>query len=489
MLNKVKTILKILLTSLLIINLLKTCAHAETLTKLENDYTNEQVMEYLLENITIYTNKSIYGTTWATCKSNWENEPNNVVFYYYYNNNASTSYARTASFMDGTITWNKTNSTNPNTNNLNMSTGYELFNMGNNQGQAHYNRSNNYSCAWGNNINNNYLKYYIYKDDNGDWWQYTNDPNISLENIQSGLDFELASTKSITNYQDDGLYWYFQYMYSNYYWLLGTFTNANEFDEVEFKLKDSDSDITIATAYATQNYTHDGMSINNGQLLIDNYKIYLNQRYYLEYTCYKDGEIVDYFAYQIVFMNRNAVITNGEITSVGSGDSYTNQDQTNTELNFWQETYQKMFTTSGDYIQSKFDEVKNDLHISGDSELEKSFIDLITQNHEDFVISWNTIDTPYLKLSGDSINFSKLERENESLHEAMEWERAIVGFALGSLLIRNYWTTFLMALGIGTQVYDKEDQEKTIVSYNEQGDRSITRTKKVGNLTIRRKSK
>ena len=71
----------------------------------------------------------------------------------------------------------------------------------------------------------------------------------------------------------------------------------------------------------------------------------------------------------------------------------------------------------------------------------------------------------------------------------MEWERVIVGFALGSLLIRNYWTTFLMALGIGTQVYDKEDQEKTIVSYNENGDRSITRTKKLGNLTIRRKSK
>lgn len=117
-------------------------------------------------------------------------------------------------------------------------------------------------------------------------------------------------------------------MYSNSKWLLGTFTNASEFDEVVFKLKDSDSDITISTAYATQNYTHDGMSINNGQLFIDNYKIYLNQRYYLEYTCYIDGEIVDYFAYQIVFMNRNAVITNGEVISVGSGDNYNVQNST-----------------------------------------------------------------------------------------------------------------------------------------------------------------
>ena len=333
MLKKIKLFLQVFLTSLMIFNILNSYAHAETLTKLEKPYTNEAVMTYLLDNITIYINKPIYGTTWATFRNNWESETDNVVFFYYYNNNASASYARTAAFYYGNISYNTTSYNAPNTNNLTLIRGGVLNNLGNNDGQAYYSYYSNFSAQWGSNINNNYLKYYLYKDDNGDWWQYTNNSNISLENIQTGLDFELASTKSITNYQDDGLYWYFQYQYNSSQWLLGWFNNANEFDEVEFKLIDDLTNVTISTTYATSGYNIDGLSISNNSLFLDSYKVYLNQRYKIEYICYKDGEIVDCFFYPIVFMYRNAVISDGVVSSIGSGDGYTIQNSVNDIIN------------------------------------------------------------------------------------------------------------------------------------------------------------
>lgn len=78
-----------------------------------------------------------------------------------------------------------------------------------------------------------------------------------------------------------------------------------------------------------------------------------------------------------------------------------------------------------------------------------------------------------------------MERENETFAKIMEWERVILCFSLGTLLIRNYWTTILLCLGVGIQVYDRTEEEKAIVNKTYTTDRKgntiTTTTIKKGN--------
>lgn len=156
--------------------------------------------------------------------------------------------------------------------------------------------------------------------------------------------------------------------------------------------------------------------------------------------------------------------------------------------------YNKLFTVSGDYVSNKLTQIKENLGFSGDYEEEKVFLDLISGDYGDFVISWNSY-TPHFSLkgqqinnvqmiSGDTINFSQLERENPKLHEVMEWTRTILGFSLGFLLIRNYWNTILHTLGIGTQIYDSADGEKESikVEFDKKGNRTEVHSKNIGGV-------
>lgn len=169
--------------------------------------------------------------------------------------------------------------------------------------------------------------------------------------------------------------------------------------------------------------------------------------------------------------------------------------------NYWQQAYDKLFTISGDYVENKLQEIRNELNISGDYEEEKAFINLINENASDFIISWESY-TPHFSIqgqqidnvqmiSGDKINFSKLERENEGLHEAMTWTRTLLGFSLGILLIKNGWKTLMHTLGIGVQVYENSKEEQGTITQNitidKKGNTTTTETYKKGNITIRRK--
>lgn len=111
---------------------------------------------------------------------------------------------------------------------------------------------------------------------------------------------------------------------------------------------------------------------------------------------------------------------------------------------------------------------------SGEYEIAMLGLNFIDENNSnDFIISWDTINTQYLKISGDSINFSKLERENPPLAEAMLWARRLVGLSLLIIFGRNCWNTLLNMLGVGTQIYAKENEEQDKINKAEQ-----TRVKK-----------
>lgn len=169
---------------------------------------------------------------------------------------------------------------------------------------------------------------------------------------------------------------------------------------------------------------------------------------------------------------------------------------------FWEKAYNDLFTISGDYITKKFEEIREKYKISGDYEIEQSIINTIQDNANDFIISWEAVETHFsfgnyeestkqLLIPSGEINFSKMERENQDFHTTMEWARTIIGFSLGMLLLRNYWTTLMLTLGIGIQVYDKETQEKNAINQtitiDKNGKQTMTTTQKIGNLTIRRK--
>lgn len=139
--------------------------------------------------------------------------------------------------------------------------------------------------------------------------------------------FDLASTLSISNYQGLGQFFAFRYTYNNNKWLLGTCSGLEDVTEVVFKMIDLTSDSVIATCYKTGSASN--MRLVGNDLQIDGYILYQNQPYRLNYDVYVDGEIVESDFYDVVFMDRFAVINNGVVDSYGSGDSYNVQNSTN----------------------------------------------------------------------------------------------------------------------------------------------------------------
>lgn len=137
--------------------------------------------------------------------------------------------------------------------------------------------------------------------------------------------------------------------------------------------------------------------------------------------------------------------------------------------NILKNIYKNLFTlNSGDLKEIITNAVDESTLGSGDLLIWENIIGIVEDTGEDFIISWDTINTTYLKISGDSINFSKLERENEGLHQAMIWARRIVGLSLLFLFAKNCWNTLLNMLGIGTQIYNKEISDQKAIDRAEE---------------------
>ena len=248
-------------------------------------------------------------------------------------------------------------------------------------------------------------------------------------------------------------------------------------------------------------------SINGGylwQLEIPNTTDLINGNYY--HVKYNDNT-QDFFTTQdfIISWQRQAGV--GEITN-NSGDvtgsinlkpiqdSIDNVNNTLQEnQSFWEQAYRTMFVPSGDYVEARLEEFKNNLQVSGDYEEIKMFLEDIKNNSGDFIISWEDRETHFtiggqdigqqLQIERNQINFSQLERENEDLHNVMIWVRILTGFALSVLIIRQGWTLLLKTIGVSTDVYESTKDEQAIISKtytkDEKGNTHITTTIKKGN--------
>lgn len=125
--------------------------------------------------------------------------------------------------------------------------------------------------------------------------------------------------------------------------------------------------------------------------------------------------------------------------------------------------YDKLFKVESGDILHALEHIKETNNItdmelySGDLEI----LNILTGEPNDFVISWNNINYQNETIipSGD-INFSQKIRENQTLQEVMNWVHVILGFSLITIIIQEYWFTFLKILGVGVSVYEDNQEER-----------------------------
>lgn len=131
-----------------------------------------------------------------------------------------------------------------------------------------------------------------------------------------------------------------------------------------------------------------------------------------------------------------------------------------------------MFIPSGDKIENNIQQLKEHIGISGDVSGELLILENIKNNSGDFVIRWDAMQSHFsingaqlqnqLEIPSGEINFSKIERENESFQTTMGWVRVLLGFSLIVLVIKQTWVLILKTLGLSTDVYEehREEQER-----------------------------
>lgn len=148
-----------------------------------------------------------------------------------------------------------------------------------------------------------------------------------------------------------------------------------------------------------------------------------------------------------------------------SGEQKAEERQT-----FWQQAYETMFIPSGDKIENNIQQLKEHIGMSGDVSGELLILENIKNNSGDFIIKWDTMQSHFslngvqlekqLKIPSGEINFSRIERENETFQTTMEWVRILLGFSLIVLIIKQTWILILKTLGLSTEVYEEHREEK-----------------------------
>lgn len=77
-------------------------------------------------------------------------------------------------------------------------------------------------------------------------------------------------------------------------------------------------------------------------------------------------------------------------------------------------------------------------------------------------------------IPANQINFSQMERENETFALIMYWARIFINFALFSLIIHEAYILFLATLGVGTQIYGMKQEEKATLQKQQEAQRRTT---------------
>lgn len=76
-------------------------------------------------------------------------------------------------------------------------------------------------------------------------------------------------------------------------------------------------------------------------------------------------------------------------------------------------------------------------------------------------------------IPANQINFSQMERENETFHTVMYWARIFINFALFSLIIHEAYILLLATLGVGTQIYGMKQEEKATLQKQQEAQRRV----------------
>lgn len=158
-------------------------------------------------------------------------------------------------------------------------------------------------------------------------------------------------------------------------------------------------------------------------------------------------------------------LVDGSIVNYGwtSGDfEYTLQDQTQEQQNFTEKIIESLFKIeSGDIQQVISGIIQNTrLNEMGQVSGELAMLNVLTGEPSDFVISWQPAiyEGQVIIPSGD-INFSARVREIPALYNIMQWVHIIMGLAVTSVFTAEIWFTLLKVLGVGTSIYDQQQDE------------------------------
>lgn len=319
------------------------------------------------------------------------------------------------------------------------------------------------------------------------------DTNVNVQrNIYRYADTELGT---ITKYLEDSRFTYIVLKQNNN--IVGQLIYNNK------SLYDKETN-----GYMTIQHWFNGQENEQDVLFIFSSALYLDELYTLE--IYNGGENLttsnynDKQTFYYMFVRQNAVITNGTITSYGSGDGYTAQNSTtaivanqNQNNSFWKNSFDNLFTISSGDIEQIKTKLQDKFGTSGDNGLaeELQIINSLTDLEPyDFKITWKPVyyQGKIIIPSGD-VNFSQQIRENETFTTIQNYTQVFLISAMAWLILHEWWKCICITLGIGTQLYETyEDENQVIETQNEvingntgMSTISTTRTKGGKSVTIR----
>ena len=277
---------------------------------------------------------------------------------------------------------------------------------------------------------------------------------------------------------------------------LGTLTKPSEkYKYYRFKLFDSGGNLIGWLNYNTDN---DYYSSSNIDAFLTPLTIYVQRRLiYLQeiYTLViyaadepfnnDDTNVDDSQIETFIFLPQNAIINGDTITNPGSGDSYTIQDSTNDLINnlyndgsgdspgIVQQIYDDLFTLKEDDFDNIYGYASS-LFPSGDVMAVNDIIfSTLHPSGDDFVIAWEDVPIQFSLFGGawsysgdfisaNSINFSRVCRENEQLGLLKFWINIFMQVSFTLAYIYAIYKCILIVIGVSTELVPQTEERKPI---------------------------
>lgn len=539
----IKNIVKIMLMVLVIYTMIKSCANARVLTDVElknyclnayKQFYNEVVPENIINNVKThdFTDWILYminneGRYILSCKQTIGSSSNGMRIYLFVYNGSSSNLQNQhpyySSSQQGVLV---------NTSYLTPTLyTYELINntstttTGNNA--AVINISNNYfytdTNIW-NRANNSYTSirwasgYYtpntIFNENfvTSTKWEFIPNSNntISIPNktqqfyaMNKGTFNTTLATLQDSSYTDqimmiiqayNGTSWEVvadRELYNNTMFISDTFPSQTDGDTLKSQIQVKTNTIPgnciiVLRAYPNQ-YIANGLGITE----IEEYFYITNNKTIINGNTL---DLVGTFSGDTDYENEVNQAINNEQQQTNDNNLQDITDNMNKNDSWWRLQFDNLFTLKSGDFQDLENDIKTKIDfeaiggISGEIGILNEMKDM---RPTDFVISWEPAiwNNKVLIPSGD-INISARIRENEVFERVHNITQIIVSAALCWLLVNEFWRTFCILLGIGTEVYEQyQDENEIIESQHETwnystGQATISTTKRKGNKSI-----